>query len=72
MCDLPFACVVNLTLVDLPGLTKVAVEGHPESTVQDIESFHCQYVDKVLLRVEIENAASDDSIERAIAFLRVL
>ncbi|KAJ6675683.1 DYNAMIN-RELATED PROTEIN 1E [Salix viminalis] len=30
--------VVNLTLIDLPGLTKVAVEGQPESIVQDIET----------------------------------
>ncbi|XP_020971785.1 dynamin-related protein 12A-like isoform X2 [Arachis ipaensis] len=28
--------VVNLTLVDLPGLTKVVVEGQPDSIVQDI------------------------------------
>ncbi|XP_072064167.1 dynamin-related protein 12A-like [Arachis hypogaea] len=28
--------VVNLTLVDLPGLTKVAIEGQPDSIVQDI------------------------------------
>nr|XP_025650967.1 dynamin-related protein 12A-like [Arachis hypogaea] len=28
--------VFNLTLVDLPGLTKVAVEGQPDSIVQDI------------------------------------
>ncbi|KAM0854446.1 hypothetical protein ACQ4PT_050430 [Festuca glaucescens] len=31
--------VVNLTLIDLPGLTKVAVEGQPESIVQDIETW---------------------------------
>ncbi|PKA50104.1 Dynamin-related protein 1E [Apostasia shenzhenica] len=30
--------VVNLTLLDLPGLTKVAVEGQPDSIVEDIES----------------------------------
>ncbi|XP_073116075.1 dynamin-related protein 12A-like, partial [Elaeis guineensis] len=30
--------VVNLTLIDLPGLTKVAVEGQPESIVADIEN----------------------------------
>ncbi|KAI7989450.1 Dynamin-related protein 1E [Camellia lanceoleosa] len=30
--------VVNLTLIDLPGLTKVAVEGQPENIVQDIEN----------------------------------
>ncbi|KAK7330857.1 hypothetical protein VNO77_25062 [Canavalia gladiata] len=38
--------VVNLTLIDLPGLTKVAVEGQPESIVQDIESMIRSYVDK--------------------------
>ncbi|XP_058764928.1 phragmoplastin DRP1E-like [Vicia villosa] len=38
--------VVNLTLVDLPGLTKVAVEGQPESIVQDIENLIHSYVDK--------------------------
>ncbi|OEL37330.1 Dynamin-related protein 1C [Dichanthelium oligosanthes] len=40
--------VVNLTLIDLPGLTKVAVEGQPESIVQDIENMVRSYVDKVL------------------------
>ncbi|CAJ1943165.1 unnamed protein product [Sphenostylis stenocarpa] len=38
--------VVNLTLIDLPGLTKVAVEGQPETIVQDIESMIRSYVDK--------------------------
>ncbi|CAI8609467.1 unnamed protein product [Vicia faba] len=38
--------VVNLTLVDLPGLTKVAVEGQPENIVQDIENLIHSYVDK--------------------------
>ncbi|KAK7386306.1 hypothetical protein VNO78_26447 [Psophocarpus tetragonolobus] len=38
--------VVNLTLIDLPGLTKVAVEGQPESIVQDIENMIHSYVDK--------------------------
>ncbi|KAE9607399.1 putative dynamin, GTPase domain, Dynamin superfamily [Lupinus albus] len=40
--------VVNLTLVDLPGLTKVAVEGQPESIVQEIESMILSYVEKVV------------------------
>ncbi|CAL5331298.1 unnamed protein product [Camellia sinensis] len=30
--------VVNLTLIDLPGLTKVAIDGQSESIVQDIEN----------------------------------
>ncbi|GMJ06069.1 DYNAMIN-RELATED PROTEIN 1E, ARABIDOPSIS DYNAMIN-LIKE 4, DYNAMIN-like 1E [Hibiscus trionum] len=38
--------VVNLTLIDLPGLTKVAVEGQPESIVQDIDSMVRSYVEK--------------------------
>ncbi|XP_004508991.1 phragmoplastin DRP1E-like [Cicer arietinum] len=38
--------VVNLTLIDLPGLTKIAVEGQPESIVQDIENLIHSYVDK--------------------------
>ncbi|MBA0593293.1 hypothetical protein Gorai_010246 [Gossypium raimondii] len=37
---------VNLTLIDLPGLTKVAVEGQPESIVQDIEIMVRSYVEK--------------------------
>ncbi|EEF33605.1 dynamin, putative [Ricinus communis] len=38
--------VVNLTLIDLPGLTKVAVEGQPESIVKDIENMVRSYVEK--------------------------
>ncbi|PWZ21769.1 Dynamin-related protein 1C [Zea mays] len=38
--------VVNLTLIDLPGLTKVVVEGQAESIVQDIENMVRSYVDK--------------------------
>ncbi|KAJ0053543.1 hypothetical protein Pint_01165 [Pistacia integerrima] len=38
--------VVNLTLIDLPGLTKVAVEGQPESVVQEIETMVRSYVEK--------------------------
>ncbi|MCH81242.1 dynamin-related protein 1C-like, partial [Trifolium medium] len=38
--------VVNLTLIDLPGLTKVAVEGQSESIVQDIENMVRSYVEK--------------------------
>jgi len=36
-----------LTLVDLPGLTKVAVEGQPESIVGDIENMVCSYIKKL-------------------------
>ncbi|MED6124854.1 Phragmoplastin drp1e [Stylosanthes scabra] len=38
--------VVNLTLIDLPGLTKVAVEGQPESIVQEIENMIYSYIEK--------------------------
>ncbi|KAM0983384.1 hypothetical protein FF1_010990 [Malus domestica] len=39
--------VVNLTLIDLPGLTKVAVEGQPDTIVEDIENMVRSYVEKV-------------------------
>ncbi|KAI7748420.1 hypothetical protein M8C21_007577 [Ambrosia artemisiifolia] len=39
--------VVNLTLIDLPGLTKVAVEGQSETIVEDIENMVRLYVEKV-------------------------
>ncbi|GAB2275710.1 hypothetical protein Dimus_010463 [Dionaea muscipula] len=42
-----FERVVNLTLIDLPGLTKVAVEGQPDCIVQDIENMVRSYVEKV-------------------------
>ncbi|KAF8027793.1 hypothetical protein BT93_E0652 [Corymbia citriodora subsp. variegata] len=38
--------VVNLTLIDLPGLTKVAVEGQPDSVVQEIENMVRSYIEK--------------------------
>nr|GEW77347.1 dynamin-related protein 1E-like [Tanacetum cinerariifolium] len=38
--------VVNLTLIDLPGLTKVAVEGQPVTIVEDIEKMVRAYVEK--------------------------
>ncbi|KAM3403343.1 hypothetical protein ACQJBY_006843 [Aegilops geniculata] len=44
--------VVNLTLIDLPGLTKVATEGQPESIAQDIENMVRLYVEKVLLLLQ--------------------
>ncbi|GJW11238.1 hypothetical protein Tco_1577065 [Tanacetum coccineum] len=45
--------VVNLTLIDLPGLTIVVVEGHPESIVEDIENMVCSYVKKEMM-TEVE------------------
>lgn len=62
--------VVNLTLVDLPGLTKVAVEGQPESIVEDIENMVRTYVDKpncVILAISPANQdiATSDAIKLA-------
>ncbi|CAN1254462.1 Dynamin-related protein 5A [Linum perenne] len=39
--------VVNLTLIDLPGLTKVAVEGQSDNIVQDIENMVRSFIEKV-------------------------
>lgn len=62
--------VVNLTLIDLPGLTKVAVEGQPESIVQDIENMVHSYVDKpncIILAISPANQdiATSDAIKLA-------
>ncbi|CAN1744008.1 Dynamin-related protein 5A [Linum perenne] len=38
--------VVNLTLIDLPGLTKVAVEGQSDNIVQDIENMVRSFIEK--------------------------
>ncbi|KAK6935039.1 Dynamin GTPase effector, partial [Dillenia turbinata] len=62
--------VVNLTLIDLPGLTKVAVEGQPESIVQDIESMVRSYVEKpnsIILAITPANQdiATSDAIKLA-------
>ncbi|XP_065864914.1 phragmoplastin DRP1E [Euphorbia lathyris] len=60
--------VVNLTLVDLPGLTKVAVEGQPESIVEDIETMVRTYVGKpncIILAISPANQdiATSDAIK---------
>ncbi|KAG2625889.1 hypothetical protein PVAP13_3KG292200 [Panicum virgatum] len=60
--------VVNLTLVDLPGLTKVAVEGQPDSIVQDIENMVRSYIEKpncIILAVSPANQdlATSDAIK---------
>ncbi|KAG9140648.1 hypothetical protein Leryth_006842 [Lithospermum erythrorhizon] len=60
--------VVNLTLIDLPGLTKVAVEGQPESIVQDIENMVRSYVEKpncIILAISPANQdiATSDAIK---------
>lgn len=60
--------VVNLTMIDLPGLTKVAVEGQSESIVQDIENMVRSYVDKpncIILAISPANQdiATSDAIK---------
>ncbi|XP_047967911.1 phragmoplastin DRP1C-like [Salvia hispanica] len=62
--------VVNLTLIDLPGLTKVAVDGQPESIVQDIEMMVRSYVEKpncIILAISPANQdiATSDAIKLA-------
>ncbi|KAK3195272.1 hypothetical protein Dsin_026582 [Dipteronia sinensis] len=62
--------VVNLTLVDLPGLTKVAVEGQAETIVQDIENMVRSYVEKpnsIILAISPANQdiATSDAIKLA-------
>ncbi|KAK3014822.1 hypothetical protein RJ639_008298 [Escallonia herrerae] len=62
--------VVNLTLIDLPGLTKVAVEGQPESIVREIENMVRSYVDKpncIILAITPANqdVATSDAIKLA-------
>ncbi|KAJ6818139.1 dynamin-related protein 1C [Iris pallida] len=62
--------VVNLTLVDLPGLTKVAVEGQPDSIVEDIENMVRSYVEKpncIILAISPANQdiATSDAIKLA-------
>ncbi|KAF2308719.1 hypothetical protein GH714_013944 [Hevea brasiliensis] len=60
--------VVDLTLIDLPGLTKVAVEGQPESIVKDIENMVRSYVEKpncIILAITPANQdiATSDAIK---------
>ncbi|XP_019171260.1 PREDICTED: dynamin-related protein 1C [Ipomoea nil] len=62
--------VVNLTLIDLPGLTKVAVEGQPDSIVEDIEGMVRSYVEKpncIILAISPANQdiATSDAIKLA-------
>ncbi|KAF5960095.1 hypothetical protein HYC85_001304 [Camellia sinensis] len=62
--------VVNLTLIDLPGLTKVAVEGQPESIVQNIGNMVRSYVEKpncIILAITPANqdVATSDAIKLA-------
>ncbi|KAL1568631.1 Phragmoplastin drp1c [Salvia divinorum] len=62
--------VVNLTLIDLPGLTNVAVEGQPETIVQDREMMVRSYVEKtncIILAISPANQdiATSDAIKLA-------
>ncbi|KAG6396771.1 hypothetical protein SASPL_142928 [Salvia splendens] len=66
----PLFLIVNLTLIDLPGLTKVAVDGQPESIVQDIEMMVRSYVEKpncIILAISPANQdiATSDAIKLA-------
>ncbi|XP_075510772.1 dynamin-related protein 5A-like [Primulina tabacum] len=60
--------VVNLTLIDLPGLTKVAVEGQSDSIVTEIENMVRSYIEKpncIILAVSPANQdlATSDAIK---------
>ncbi|KAJ0977336.1 hypothetical protein J5N97_012810 [Dioscorea zingiberensis] len=60
--------VVNLTLIDLPGLTKVAVEGQPDSIVSDIENMVRSFIEKpncIILAISPANQdlATSDAIK---------
>lgn len=62
--------VVNLTLIDLPGLTKIAVEGQSDSIVADIENMVRSYIEKpncIILAVSPANQdiATSDAIKIA-------
>ncbi|KAK6931643.1 Dynamin, N-terminal, partial [Dillenia turbinata] len=59
--------VVNLTLIDLPGLTKVAVEGQLDSIVDDIENMVRSYVEKRIGDVghDLGDIATSDAIKLA-------
>ncbi|KAI3963927.1 hypothetical protein MKW92_022267 [Papaver armeniacum] len=62
--------VVNLTMIDLPGLTKVAIDGQPQSVVQDIENMVWSYVEKpnsIILAISPANQdiATSDAIKLA-------
>ncbi|XP_047335208.1 dynamin-related protein 5A [Impatiens glandulifera] len=60
--------VVNLTLIDLPGLTKVAVDGQSDSIVQDIENMVRSFIEKpncIILAISPANQdlATSDAIK---------
>ncbi|KAL3651494.1 hypothetical protein CASFOL_004496 [Castilleja foliolosa] len=60
--------IVNLTLIDLPGLMKVAVDGQPDSIVLDIENMVRSYNEKpncIILAISPANQdlATSDAIK---------
>lgn len=60
--------VVNLTLVDLPGLTKVAVDGQSDNIVADIENMVRSFIEKpncIILAISPANQdlATSDAIK---------
>ncbi|CAM6036118.1 unnamed protein product [Sphagnum compactum] len=62
--------VVNLTLIDLPGLTKIAIEGQSDSIVGEIENMVRSYIEKpntIILAVSPANQdiATSDAIKIA-------
>lgn len=62
--------VPNLTLVDLPGLTKIAIDGQPKSIVKDLEDMVRTYIkgeNSIILAVTPANAdmATSDAIRMA-------
>jgi replication fork clamp-binding protein CrfC len=61
---------VNLTLIDLPGLTKIAVDGQSDNIVGDIENMVRSYIEKpnsIILAVSPANQdiATSDAIKIA-------
>lgn len=62
--------VIDLTLVDLPGLTKIAVEGQAENIVQEIETMVRNFVDNpntIILAISPANQdlATSDAMKMA-------
>jgi len=62
--------VPNITMVDMPGLTKIAVEGQPKTIVKDIEDMARKYVEgknAIILAVTPANAdiATSDALRLA-------
>jgi dynamin 1-like protein len=62
--------VPNLTMVDMPGLTKVPIDGQPKSIVQDLENMARTYIkgdNAIILAVTPANAdlATSDALHLA-------